>query len=407
MAQDWFSQFDKKDDQGDWFAQFDKPKEPEKPKPEPPASPNPFRQAVIGANPMELQQRILGMGKEAANAGAGVLQWVRSLAGMSPQTYQQGGVRSAVPFSPSNPEQAIGGEVAKQIPYAMAPESLPAQAAIGATAGGLSSPEHPVIGALAGGTLPIAVRGILNKALTPTSPATAIEQAIRPSSNELKASTLKAAPQIAERFPELVPLKGAQFDKALHQTFNASKLAIDAAEKALPPGTTVPQQQITDGLETLIQKFDDLDEPEAVRALTKQWEKFANQPGGIPYEKYKQLKVALGDAIDLAGGWKNTGNSPDRVKNVALRQAYRTVVDAANSVASPALRSANKDYSLLIRGMENAGLDQATGRRIAEVGKAGGQIPTGTILRYLAKKGLEGTALYTGYRVFKDYQKLP
>ena len=236
---------------------------------------------------------------------------------------------------------------------------------------------------------------------------TAIERNIAPSGTEAKASVLRNAPKLAEKYPDLARVKALDADQRLLQIHNSNAVEVGAVEQSIPRTTKVPQSGITDGLEKIIDKYNELGEPEAAKAVVRDWEKWASKPGQIPWEDFIERKRAFGNQIKTTGGWRETGTAAEKAKAAALREAYGVMMDASSAV-SPELQKANQAYSLTHQAIADAGMDFKTGRRIATVGKplAAGKLKTALTgpfaRRVVLGGGLGGAAGAAAYKYFKD-----
>jgi hypothetical protein len=224
-----------------------------------------------------------------------------------------------------------------------------------------------------------------------------IEQKLKPSSTEAKLTTERIAPELAKN-PVLVNAKPKEFDKALFGQFKEAEKDLVAVEKTVPRSATVPQQDITNQLEQIAQKYEDMGATEAAAAVRKEWDKWASKPTDIPWEEFLTGKRRLGGQMKVMGQFRESGTAAEKATGAAMREANRVLVNASNGI-SQALAAANKNYSVLHSAVESAGLSFNSGRRVAGIGK---EIPT-TLQKlkpYAVKAGL-GAAGATAYGVYE------
>lgn len=182
-----------------------------------------------------------------------------------------------------------------------------------------------------------------------------VEESIAPSGTKAKSSALRNVPQLLQEAPELAEIpKGPAFDKALMGRFQRASNIINATEDQIPRTTTVPQQPIADGLASLYEEYQERGLTKAATAVAKEWDRWAKLPDQIPWETFRDMK---------RGFFKQ-----NNVNSSALRRAYGVLMNASSQV-SPELAEANRVYSVFRRGLENAGIDLQTGRRISAVGR--------------------------------------
>jgi hypothetical protein len=168
-----------------------------------------------------------------------------------------------------------------------------------------------------------------------------------------KAQTIqRIAPRLAED-PKLTQAKGFKFDQELHNQFKVSEANLTAAENSVAPGRTVPQQQIVDGIENVIEKYKAMGlEGEASKAA-HEWNDWAKRGSDIPWDEFLTKKRAFGSEM----------------KSPAQREIYRLLQDAS-SQAIPELKAPNAEYSLKRFAIDSAGIDPKTGRRMTSTGQA-------------------------------------
>lgn len=246
----------------------------------------------------------------------------------------------------------------------------------------------------------IAPRGERPPPMAPTKASRAMEMKMAPSGKEAQLGAERIAPELAEN-PVLAQAKAYRFNQKLHEEYKIAGANVHAAEQSVPRTTKIPQQTVTDGLETVIEKYREMGATEAATAVAREWEKWAAKDANIPWEDYITVKRRLGDQMKVMGQFRETGTAAEKATGAAMKEAYRVVADAGN--VSPELEAANHQYWLMHSAMEDAGLSFSSGRKISEIGKP----PKAGIVRRTARRvapyvvgGGLGGAAYRG--MFND-----
>lgn len=189
---------------------------------------------------------------------------------------------------------------------------------------------------------------------------TMAEQALAPTGNQKRLSTIRNTPDLLEIAPELRGLPpGPQFDATLHQGFKNMEALVDAAEKSVPRNTKVSLQELKSDLLAVQSDYTLRAMPKAVaevqRVIDKMNDRFGASSANVPWEDFIQVK-------------RNLLKESRAASSTPLRRAYGMFMKATAEI-SPELSKANKGYSTYMRALENANMDPLTGRRIGSVGK--------------------------------------
>lgn len=185
---------------------------PAGPKPRESGAEKQFRQLMMGASPVELQDRIIGVGQKIGKGGLGALQWFQHLTGNKVTP-------TPVWLEPKNVEQDLGQKVtefaATSLPaIATAGASLPVAATGAAITGGLQS-ESPG-GAILGGAIPVVGKGASAfwNSIPSKQAAGAKFQKVMSKARDVPINTTEAE-KIAQRAQELRG-RGSTFPKVMN-----------------------------------------------------------------------------------------------------------------------------------------------------------------------------------------------
>ena len=192
-----------------------------------------------------------------------------------------------------------------------------------------------------------------------------IEQAMAPSGREARLGTERIAPELAQD-PLLAQVQRAKFNQALFERYKLSGPKVKAAEQSVPRSTMIPNPQITEALDALVNKYRDMGATEAATAVARELEKWNAKASQIPWDDYIKMKRRLGDQMDVMGQFRESGTAAERATGMAMKEAYKAVTRAGD--VSPALREANHEFWLMNSAMEDAGLSFRSGRKISEIG---------------------------------------
>ena len=192
-----------------------------------------------------------------------------------------------------------------------------------------------------------------------------IEQAMAPSGREARLGTERIAPELAQD-PLLAQVQRAKFNQALFERYKLSGPKVKAAEQSVPRNTMIPNPQITEALDTLVNKYRDMGATEAATAVARELEKWQGKASQIPWDDYITMKRRLGDQMDVMGQFRESGTAAEKAAGQAMKEAYRAVSKAGD--VSEALREANHEFWLMNSAMEDAGLSFRSGRKISEIG---------------------------------------
>ncbi len=201
-----------------------------------------------------------------------------------------------------------------------------------------------------------------NPTLNRASNIQQIEENLAPSGANHQLMAERVAPTLAEN-PVLAAAQKHRFNQRLLEEYNNAAAQIHAAEESIPAATTVLQDNIANGISSIIERFRSAGADDVAKVLTHEWDRWAGLPAQIPWKKYLELKRRLGDEMHELGRFRETDSG--RAINAAQREMYRMIAEAGPE----ALKEANANYSTLATAVESAGLSTATGRKISTIGK--------------------------------------
>lgn len=202
---------------------------------------------------------------------------------------------------------------------------------------------------------------------TPTNPLTMVEEGIAPTPARAKVIQMVDAvgnpTKFGERLVQIVPdivdtPPGAAFDSKLMKGLRATEEGINAAEKLVPPETTINGSKVVNGLESLAEEYKSraqLDTANRILSIANDWRQLGDS---IPWTEFRRAKQTFFEK----GGLTTT----------SMRRAYGILMEAVEQLDGPlkdAVQNANQRYSTVRTAIDAAGIDPKTGRRLKTVGK--------------------------------------
>ncbi len=168
-----------------------------------------------------------------------------------------------------------------------------------------------------------------------------VNEGIAPSSTKATASSIRNAPRLMKTAPELLDVAvGPEFDAALVKALRDKELGINKAAAAVPSGTTVPKRSILPEWRKIVEESKaspyTLGAAAKLQKVIQTWNQL---PDNIPFDQFRQLKQQF----------------LDDAKTKPFYDAHRVLMDIENGI-STGLRDANGAYSIVKRGIDDAGI---------------------------------------------------
>ncbi len=260
---------------------------------------------------------------------------------------------------------------------------------------------------------------------------TKIEQRLAPSGREAQAKAMDVAPKLAQN-PKLVGVGQEAFEKRLFTEFKTADSAVKAAETATPKATTIVKQDVLADIDAAIDKLQIpasptiqrvpvmtpgkgvtgfqnktvsqsvSGHPDALKVLKASRDDIAKLPDNIPFHELVTYRRQLDRAIQTGGGWKDTATAAERAAMEAKRNVVNSIRAKLGDASAP-FKAANKQFSTYADGMEAAGLDWNTGRKLSRVGKVPPSSRTRRAAELAGKAAVTAAGAGAGYEI---YQKL-